>query len=235
ISAGTLQLGNGGTTGSIVGNVVDNGIFAINRSNAFVYNGVISGTGAFQQIGTGTTTLTAVQSYSGLTTISAGTLALTGAGNIASSSGVVANGAFDISGIAASGTSIKALSGFGSVALGTKTLTLTNAAGNFAGVIGGSGGLTLAGGTETLSAVNTYTGATTISGGTLALAGAGSIASSSGVVDKGAFDISGTGSGASIRTLSGSGTVALGAKTLILTNASDNFAGVIGGTGGFTL
>ena len=28
ISAGTLQLGNGGTTGSIVGNVIDNGTLA---------------------------------------------------------------------------------------------------------------------------------------------------------------------------------------------------------------
>ena len=33
ISAGTLQIGNGGTTGSIVGNVVDNGALAFNRSD----------------------------------------------------------------------------------------------------------------------------------------------------------------------------------------------------------
>ena len=235
ISAGTLQLGNGGTAGSIVGNVVDNGILAINHSNAFVYNGVISGTGALQQIGTGTTALTAVQTYTGLTTVSAGTLALTGAGNIASSSGVVDNGTFDISGVTGAGTSVKTLSGSGSVALGAKTLTLSNAAGNFAGSIGGSGGLTLTAGTETLSGNNAYTGATTISGGTLALAGAGSIASSSGVVDNATFDISATSSGASIKSLSGSGTVALGARTLALTNASGNFAGAIGGTGGFTL
>ena len=34
ISAGILQLGNGGATGSVVGNVTDNAVFAINRSNA---------------------------------------------------------------------------------------------------------------------------------------------------------------------------------------------------------
>ncbi len=235
ISGGTLQLGNGGTTGSIVGTVVDDGIFAINHSNGYAILDVISGSGQFQQLGAGTTILLVPQSYTGLTTITAGTLALTGTGNIASSSGVVANGAFDISGVDAAGTSIKTLSGSGSVALGIKTLTLTNASGNFAGSIGGNGHITIAAGTETLSGINGYNGLTTISGGTLALAGAGSIATSSGVVDNGTFDISGTNSGASIKTLSGSGIVALGARTLTLTAASGNFAGVIGGSGGFTL
>jgi autotransporter-associated beta strand protein len=235
ISGGTLQLGNGGANGSIIGDVVDNGAFAINRNDAFTFGGVISGSGAFNQIGTGSTTLTAIETYSGLTTISAGTLALTGAGSIANSSGVVANSVFDVSGVSGASTSIKSLSGSGSVALGAKTLTLTNASGNFAGSIGGTGGLTLTAGTQTLSGNNAYTGATTITGGTLALAGAGSIASSSGVVDNAAFDISGTNSGASIKTLSGSGVVTLGAKTLTLTNASGNFAGAIGGSGGFTL
>jgi autotransporter-associated beta strand protein len=46
INAGTLQLGNGGTTGSIVGDVANHAIFAINRSDTFTVTfGVISGTG----------------------------------------------------------------------------------------------------------------------------------------------------------------------------------------------
>jgi autotransporter-associated beta strand protein len=177
ISAGTLQLGFGGTTGSIIGNVTDNANFAINRSDAFTFSGVISGTGAFQQLGTGTTTLTAIESYGGLTTIAAGRLALSSAGNITSSSGVLADGAFDISGVSGAGTSIRNLSGSGSVALGVKTLTLTNASGDFAGAIGGTGGFTLAAGKETLSGLSTYTGATNINAGTLSVNG--SIASSS--------------------------------------------------------
>jgi autotransporter-associated beta strand protein len=177
ISDGTLQLGNGGATGSILGNVLDNANFAINRSDAFIFGAVISGTGAFQQLGTGTTTLTALESYSGLTTIASGTLALSGAGNIASSSGVLANGAFDISGVSGAGTSVQTLSGQGGVALGTKTLTLTNASGNFAGAIGGTGGFTLAAGKETLSGSNIYTGATIVNAGTLSVNG--SIAASS--------------------------------------------------------
>jgi fibronectin-binding autotransporter adhesin len=236
ISGGTLQLGNGGANGSIIGNVTDNGVLAFNRSDTVTFGGVISGTGQLMQTGTGTTTLTGNNTYTGATTINSGTLALSGAGNIASSSGVIANGAFDISGVAGAGTSIQTLAGAGNVALGAKTLTLTNASGNFAGAIGGSGGVTLAAGTQTLSGVNGYTDATTISGGTLALSGAGNIASSSGVVANGAFDISAvSGAGTSIQTLAGAGSVALDAKTLTLSNASGNFAGSIGGSGGFTL
>jgi autotransporter-associated beta strand protein len=190
ISAGTLQLGFGGTTGSIVGNVTDNANFAINRSDAFIFGGVISGTGAFQQLGAGTTTLTAIESYSGLTTIAAGRLALSGVGNIASSSGVLANGLFDISGVSGNGTSVQSLSGTGGVALGVKTLTLTNASGNFAGVIDGNGGVRLASGTETLSGNSIYTGGTIISAGTLQLGNGGASGSIVGnLVNNGIFAI----------------------------------------------
>ena len=42
ISAGTLQLGNGETTGSIVGDVTNNGTLAFNRSDTVTFPGVIS-------------------------------------------------------------------------------------------------------------------------------------------------------------------------------------------------
>ncbi len=51
INAGTLQIGNGGTTGTLSGNVTNNGILAFNRSDNFSYNDVISGPGAFIQVG----------------------------------------------------------------------------------------------------------------------------------------------------------------------------------------
>ena len=40
ITAGTLQIGNGGTSGSIVGNVADNGNLAFNRSDAVTFSGM---------------------------------------------------------------------------------------------------------------------------------------------------------------------------------------------------
>src|ERR1700746_1642713 len=88
IAAGTLQLGNGGTSGSIVGNVADNGTLVFNRSDALTLDGVISGTGTANQAGTGTTILTGDNTYTGGTTISAGTLQL---GNGGTSGSIVGN------------------------------------------------------------------------------------------------------------------------------------------------
>src|SRR5690606_26642028 len=91
IAAGTLQLGSGDTSGSIVGDIVDNGVFAINRSDTLTLAGDISGTGALQQIGIGTTILTGANSYAGGTTIAAGTLQLGDGGTSGNIVGNVAN------------------------------------------------------------------------------------------------------------------------------------------------
>ncbi|MGP4753324.1 autotransporter family protein [Agrobacterium pusense] len=79
ISAGTLQLGNGGTTGSITGDVTNNGTLAFNRSNAYIFDGVISGSGTIRQIGSGLTRLTGDSSgFAGTTSVEAGTLSVNG-------------------------------------------------------------------------------------------------------------------------------------------------------------
>jgi fibronectin-binding autotransporter adhesin len=206
---------------------------------ADIFSGNIAGAGGLTISG-GTETLAGTNSYTGATTIGGGaTLALSGAGSIAASSGVSDNGIFDIS-ATTSGASVQSLSGGagGLVVLGNQTLTLTNAVDSFSGNIAGAGGLTLSGGAETLTGTNSYTGATAIgSGTTLALSGAGTIAASSGVADNGTFDISGTSSGAAVQSLSGGvgGSVVLGNNTLELTNANDTFAGSIGGSGGLTV
>lgn len=49
ISGGTLQIGNGGLTGSIVGNVLDNANLAFNRSDVITFSGNVSGTGTLSQ------------------------------------------------------------------------------------------------------------------------------------------------------------------------------------------
>jgi autotransporter-associated beta strand protein len=144
IDGGTLQLGNGGTTGSIVGNVVDNGVLAINRSNAITLGGVISGTGALVQQGPGTTILTADNTYTGGTTIDGGTLQLGNGGTTGSIAGnVVDNG-------------VLAIDRSNAIAL--------------AGVISGTGVVNLNGtGSATLSGANTYTGGTNVNAGTLVI------------------------------------------------------------------
>src|SRR6185503_2320451 len=64
ISAGTLQIGNGGTTGSIAGTIIDNGVLVFNRSDNFTIGATISGSGSLVKMGAGDLTLTGTISYS---------------------------------------------------------------------------------------------------------------------------------------------------------------------------
>jgi autotransporter-associated beta strand protein len=96
ISGGTLQIGNpatnNGTTGSVVGNILDNAALVFARSNTYNYSGQITGTGTVTQIGTGTLTLPGINTYTGATNVNAGILEVDG--SIASSSlTTVGNGA----------------------------------------------------------------------------------------------------------------------------------------------
>src|SRR6202034_296356 len=91
ISAGILQIGNGGTTGSIAGNVIDNSNLAFNHSDGVTFSGDVSGTGSLNQMGTGTLTLTGANTYTGGTTISAGTLQIGNGGT----SGSIVGGMID--------------------------------------------------------------------------------------------------------------------------------------------
>jgi outer membrane autotransporter protein len=85
-----LVLGNGGTSGSIVGNVTNGGTLAFNRSDIYVFTGVIEDdsfdVGNVVQAGTGTTVLTANNTYTGSTIVAAGKLVVNGsiAGSITS-------------------------------------------------------------------------------------------------------------------------------------------------------
>ena len=99
-SSGTLQIGSGGTSGAIVGNVINNGTLAFNRSDSFTVVGSISGTGSLLQIGSGTTILTGSNSYSGGTTITAGGIQVAtadnlGTGTAAINGGQLVAGSFD--------------------------------------------------------------------------------------------------------------------------------------------
>jgi autotransporter-associated beta strand protein len=115
--------------------------------------------------GGGGVTLTGSNTYTGPTTVSSGgTLKLEGSGSIASSSGLTLNGTLDISGINSS-ASLQSVSGTGTLSLGSKTLTLTNAAGTFSGVITGSGSVAVGGGNLVLSGTNTFSGGVTVSAG----------------------------------------------------------------------
>lgn len=113
ISSGTLRLGNGGSTGNLAGtsNITNNGTLAVNHSNAFTQatdlnNRAISGTGSLIQSGTGTTVLTAANTYSGGTSVLSGTLTVnnttgsgTGTGAVTVSNGATLNGSGTLGGV----------------------------------------------------------------------------------------------------------------------------------------
>ena len=71
-----MQIGDGGTTGSLyhAGGIANSGTLIFNRSDAYTYGGVVSGTGSLVQQGSGTLTLTAANTYTGGTTVASGTL-----------------------------------------------------------------------------------------------------------------------------------------------------------------
>ncbi|WP_245409162.1 autotransporter outer membrane beta-barrel domain-containing protein [Shinella sp. WSJ-2] len=157
IVEGILRLGNGGTTGSILGDVTNNGILAFNRADSVTFDGVISGNGAVEKAGLGTTILTAGNSYTGGTTITAGTLQLGDGNTTGSILGDVAN-----NGILAFNRSDNVI---------------------FSGLISGNGGIEQAGtGKTTLTADNTSAGNTTIARGTLQLGNGGTTGSVAGNV-----------------------------------------------------
>jgi hypothetical protein len=138
IEAGTLQVGDGGTTGSLgTGAVTDNGNLTINRSNAYTLANAISGTGKLNQIGSGTTTLTATNTYSGGTTISAGVLQVGNGTTVGSlGSGPVVDNALLIINRSDAVTLTQAISGTGSVLQqGTGTTKLASNANTFSGGI----------------------------------------------------------------------------------------------------
>ncbi len=203
ISAGTLQLGNGGSNSTISGTsaIIDNGTLAFDRNDTETTTALISGTGSLSQIGTGTTILTNNNTYTGQTTISAGTLQLGNGGinsTINGTSGVTDNGTlvFDHSDV--------------------ETTNL---------LVSGSGSLSQIGsGTTILTNTNTYTGKTTISAGTLQLGNGGfnsTISGTSAIVDNGALVFDRSDSETTTAPISGNGSLSqIGSGTTILTGAN---------------
>ncbi|HKX65358.1 MAG TPA: autotransporter domain-containing protein [Rhizomicrobium sp.] len=213
ISGGALQLGNGGTTGTISGDVVDNSALVFNRSNTISFGGAISGTGSVTQAGSGTLILTGSNSYTGGTTISSGTLAV-GNGAIAGSiTGDVINN-------------------------GTLMFNRPDSIG-FGGVISGTGSVIKTGaGSLTLTGANTYTGTTTIANGTLVIghAGSGSVAGS--ITNNAALIFNRSDAVSFANVISGSGTLTkVGGRSLTLsgintyTGATTVSAGTLNVTG----
>ncbi|MDH4453353.1 MAG: autotransporter-associated beta strand repeat-containing protein [Verrucomicrobiota bacterium] len=144
--------------------------------------GVISGSGGgLIKDGASTQILSGANTYTGATTVTEGTLALSGAGRLSDSSSLVVNGgSFDLGSVSDSVAGVQLTSGSitGSSGVLTSASTYDVQGGSVSAILGGSMGLTkTTAGTVTLSGINTYTGATLLSAGDLVVNG--SIGSSS--------------------------------------------------------
>lgn len=251
-SGTTLDISNaGGTTSRVLelsgaaGSVVYLGANQLdvgNTGGTATFAGMIEGTGSLFESPTGSLTLTGANTYTGVTDITSGTLAIGAGGSIALSSGVdiIGGGTFDISNAGNQTIGDLTSTSGGTVSLGANTLTLGTAnSTSFNGVISGTGGVTKQGaGTLMLTGTNTFTGTLTIDAGRVSVAGFGSISSASvNLAARGAmFDIS-AGGNQVIQDLSGAAgsTVSLGGNTLTFgTGTSTTFGGIVTGTGGLT-
>ncbi|MGE3517663.1 MAG: choice-of-anchor D domain-containing protein [Vicinamibacterales bacterium] len=201
---GTTTLGGG--SGDIT-------IIATSGSTA-VLAGVISGSGALVKQGTVQVNLSGANTYTGATTITAGTLALGAADSVPSGSAVTVTSTFDLAGFS---DEIGSLAGGGTVTssvAGAVTLTAggDNTSTTFTGVIqDGSGtvSLTKAGtGELLLSGANTYTGTTTVSAGVLRV----NSSQPTSAVSLNGGSLRGAGSVGAVTSTASSGTVAPGSS-----------------------
>jgi autotransporter-associated beta strand protein len=165
VNYGKLQLGNGGATGGISsGSIFLNygGTLAVNRSDNFIYPGVLSGGGSFEKNGTGTLTIVGANTFSGNATINAGTLVV-GAENSLPNVGVTVNSGATLR--IAGNTSISGLSGSGTTTIDAgKTLSFFSNGGGFPpfdSVVSGAGNVAI-NGYLAFVANQTYTGTTTL-------------------------------------------------------------------------
>jgi autotransporter-associated beta strand protein len=230
-NGGTLQLLAAGFTSNRAVTLNAGGGTFDSNGNSATLAGTIGGIGGLTKIGAGTATLAGMSTYSGPTTVNAGTLQA-GAANAFSSLSAFSIAAGAVLDLNSFNQTIGSLAGAGSVTLGPATLTTNgdNTSTTFSGAMSGTGGLSKIGsGTLTLSGNNSYQGGTALNAGTLAVGsstalGTGALAFANGTTLQAAAN------GLSLAnavTLNGTDTVDTQTNALTL-------SGVISGSGGLT-
>jgi autotransporter-associated beta strand protein len=169
--AGTITLAAASTVGSASGTLTLSGaitaganLLTVTGAGDTTFSGIVSGSAGLTKTGAGTLTVSGVNTYTGGSTINAGTVVINSASSLGNTSG----------GLTLNAGTLKVATGFTT----TRTITLGDAASTISvdpaqtftvgTAIGGTGSLTKAGtGTLTLTAANTFSGQTTVTSGTL--------------------------------------------------------------------
>jgi autotransporter-associated beta strand protein len=133
VSAGTLEVTGSLAGGSYAGAITNNAALVFNQAGAQTLSGVVSGSGSLTKNGAGTLTLTNNNTYTGLTVVRGGTLALTGTGRLGDNGSgglsLFSGTNFDFSGLSAASLSLPRLTvnGLGAAINATgKTADFTN-------------------------------------------------------------------------------------------------------------
>ena len=217
INEGTIQVGDGNTTGGLggsAGTVTNNGLLVFNRSNQIDVTNNITGSGAVQQIGTGQLTLGgAASTYSGGTVVTAGTLSYSSTVNAFGTGPLSFDNATFLWKAADAGDTDLSARGL-TFGAGGLTLNPNGNAVTLASPIGAgsAGNLTVTGtGSVNLGAANTYGGTTTVAGATLLATNAtGSAVGTGDVFVTSAGTLGGTGRISGLATIDGGASLAPG-------------------------
>lgn len=213
IGPGILQIGNGGTTGSITGNITNYGTLVFNRSNSFTIGGAISGSGSVTKAGSGMLTLSSANSYSGGTANVGGILAIShgsalgtgamsftvntgGVGKLQVSNNITLANPININGSSSGSSTSGVIESSGNNTL-SGAITWNTTGGTNSSIISQSGLLTLGG---NFTAAGSVTGSRTLN-----LGGAGNIVAN-GAISNGTATVKLSKGGAGTLTLTGANT-----------------------------
>ena len=235
-NGGTLQTLASLTTGRVTTLNAAGGTFEPNAGTTFTDAGAITGAGGLTKTGTGTVILSGNNSYTGGTTLVAGTLQAGSPGGFVNNTAyTVLGGSLNLNNFNLTMSSLKGTGGV--VNLGSAALSINDTATDvYSGDVQGTGSLTKIGaGLQTLSGNNSYTGGTTLVAGTLQAGSPG------GFVNNTAYTVLGgslnlNNFNLTISSLKGTGGVVnLGSAALSINDtATDVYSGEVQGTGSLT-
>ncbi|RYD61253.1 MAG: hypothetical protein EOP84_35970, partial [Verrucomicrobiaceae bacterium] len=179
ISGGILQLGNGGATVSVQGNILNNAELALNFTGGTTFSNIVTGTGGLIHSGSGQLNLSSANTHSGTTSINSASATLLLGDALAlqnstlsyvASGGTVSFGsltAVTLGGLAEDKNLVLQNNAAAALAL---SIGNNNQTTNYMGGLSGAGSLVKIGtGISYLTGINTYAGTTTVSGGDLEL------------------------------------------------------------------